>query len=67
MNTPTPLLGVPESVKWIPLLFLSASIVFTSLVELWGCVQWIASGTRPLVWTAPPFDVLDHEPEEKPI
>ena len=66
MNTPTPLLGVPESVKWIPLLFLSASIVFTSLVELWGCVHWIAGGTRPLVWTAPPFDVLDHESEEEP-
>ena len=64
MNTPTPLLGVPESVKWIPLLFLCASVVFTSLVELWGCAHWIASGMRPLVWTAPPFDVLDHEPEE---
>ncbi len=65
MNTPTPMLEIPESVKWFPLLFLSASIVFTSLVELWGCVHWIASGTRPLVWTTPPFDTLDHEAEEE--
>ena len=61
MNTPTPLLGVPESVKWFPLLFLSASVTLTSLVEVWGCANWVASGTRPLVWTAPHFDESDHE------
>jgi TRAP-type C4-dicarboxylate transport system permease small subunit len=63
MNTPTPLLEVPESVKWFPLLFLCASIAFTSAIEAWGCVIWIARGTRPLVWTTPPFDVVD--PNEK--
>ncbi len=59
INTPTPLLGVPESVKWIPLLFLSASIVFTSLVEVWGCLLWINRGTRPPVWPTPPFDTQE--------
>ncbi len=67
MNTPTPLLGVPESVKWFPLLFLSASITLTSLVEMWGCANWVVSGTRPLVWTAPPFDTFDYEIEEETL
>lgn len=67
MNTPTPLLGVPESVKWFPLLFLSASVTLTSLVEILGCAIWVVSGTRPMVWTAPPFDTVDYDIEEETL
>jgi len=55
-RTPTPLLGIPEAVKWWPLAFASLSIIYTSLVEVLGCVIWIASGTRPMTWPEPFFD-----------
>ncbi len=62
-HTPTPLLRVPEAIKWYPLAIASASIVFTSLVEAWRCAIWIATGERPDVWHGKFFDQEDDEEE----
>lgn len=59
MSTPTPLLGVPEAIKWIPFAIASASIAFSSAVELWAAVIWIATGERPPVWREPFFDLVE--------
>lgn len=63
-STPTPLLGIPEAVKWWPLAFASVSIIYTSLVEACSCGLWIGSGTRPKTWPHPFFD---HEPMEETV
>lgn len=63
-RTPTPLLGIPEAVKWWPLAIASTSITFTSLVEAWSCLYWIRSGTRPKTW---PYHLFDHDPVEEAV
>jgi TRAP-type C4-dicarboxylate transport system permease small subunit len=63
-RTPTPLLGVPESVKWWPLAVASASITFTSLVEAWSCGYWIRDGIRPKTW---PYPLFDHDSAEEAV
>ena len=55
-SIPTPLLGVSEGIKVIPLVLAAASIAFTSATEAWACLIWIATGTRRLIWTRPFFD-----------
>ena len=54
MQVPTPQLGLPLAIEWIPLAITAASVLATSLVELWAHVLWITTGSRPLVWSAPP-------------
>jgi TRAP-type C4-dicarboxylate transport system permease small subunit len=49
-TTPTPLLRVPEAIKWWPLAVAAASMVLSSLVEAWSCAIWMSSGMRPKVW-----------------
>ena len=63
-NTPTPLLRVPEAIKWYPLAIASVSIIASSLLEAWGCVLWIASGVRPKTWPEP---LLAQQPVEEAI
>ena len=63
-NTPTPLLRVPEAIKWYPLAIASLSIIASSLLEAWGCVLWIASGVRPKTWPEP---LLAQPPVEEAI
>ena len=63
-RTPTPLLGIPEAVKWWPLSAASVSIIYTSLIEALSCALWIRSGTRPKTW---PHPLFDHEPMEETV
>lgn len=63
-RTPTPLLGIPEAVKWWPLAFASVSIIYTSLVEACSCALWIRSGMRPKTW---PYPFFDHETMEETV
>jgi TRAP-type C4-dicarboxylate transport system permease small subunit len=63
-STPTPLLGIPEAVKWWPLAAVSVSMIYSSLVEAWSCALEIISGTRPKTWPNPMFD---HDPAEDAI
>jgi TRAP-type C4-dicarboxylate transport system permease small subunit len=57
-TTPTPLLRIPEAVKWWPLAIAAASMVMSSLVEAWSCAIWMNSGTRPKIW---PDELLGQE------
>jgi TRAP-type C4-dicarboxylate transport system permease small subunit len=57
MHTPTPLLGVPEAIKWIPLAIAAAWITLSASVEAWAAIVWIRTGERLRVWTEPFFDL----------
>jgi TRAP-type C4-dicarboxylate transport system permease small subunit len=61
-RTPTPLLRVPEAIRWWPLAVASASMVLSSLVEAWACVVWAMTGEKPKVW---PNGFFDHEEDEE--
>jgi TRAP-type C4-dicarboxylate transport system permease small subunit len=64
LQVPTPQLRLPLAIMWIPLGFAAISITFGSLVEAWGCIVWIRSGTRLAVWPRPgPED--SHKPLEE--
>lgn len=50
MQVPTPQLGWPLGVQWIPLAIASGTIFAFSLLELWAHFLWWKSGSRPFVW-----------------
>jgi TRAP-type C4-dicarboxylate transport system permease small subunit len=52
-TTPTPLLGVPEGVRWIPLAIASASITASALVRTVACAAWLRRGERPTLLDPP--------------
>ena len=41
---------LPMEIWWWSLVIASASIVLTSCVEVWACLIWITSGSRPNIW-----------------
>ena len=50
----TPVALLPMSIWYWPLVVATASILFTSSIEVWACLIWIASGSRPEVWPRDP-------------
>jgi TRAP-type C4-dicarboxylate transport system permease small subunit len=44
---PTPLLRIPESVRWVPLLIATGSILLTATARAVACAVWIRSGQVP--------------------
>jgi TRAP-type C4-dicarboxylate transport system permease small subunit len=46
-TTPTPLLGVPESIRWIPLGIASVSMVATAGCRMAACIVWATQGEKP--------------------
>jgi TRAP-type C4-dicarboxylate transport system permease small subunit len=53
-TTPTPLLGVPESTRVVPVFAASISIAITSGCRIVACIVWLISGTRSQL--LPPFE-----------
>lgn len=50
MQVPTPQLGWPLGVQWIPLAIASGTIFAFSFMELWAHFLWWKLGSRPFVW-----------------
>ena len=46
-TTPTPLLGVPESIRWIPLAIASVSMAATAGCRMAACVVWATRCEQP--------------------
>lgn len=43
-------LGLPEPLRFIPLVIAAACVAITSLIDFWSCTLWARFGVRPSIW-----------------